>query len=143
MIKDYLDEKLHEECGVFGAVSYTHLDVYKRQVLDNQIHRLARMAGKLVQMRLCNGHDIHIVDDAAGQLDVYKRQEQHGLRAASGLQAAVLQRLSGLVVAKGKLLQPLLHLSLIHISSGASASQRSAILPCRTSPSAAQAPTTV
>ena len=51
------------------------IDVYDvHAVLDNQMHRLARMAGKLVQMRLCNGHDIHIVDDAAGQLEHLHRQ---------------------------------------------------------------------
>ena len=67
--------------------------------------RLGRVSGAHILQKLLFGLQRIIIV----RMGNVQSREQHGLRAASGLQAAVLQRLSGLVVAKGKLLQPLLH----------------------------------
>ena len=65
--------------GALGSVSYTHLDVYKRQYLDWAVRAFRLSASPVVDSTQIHTHmcysDFNLIIEAVAALeDVYKRQ---------------------------------------------------------------------
>ena len=75
VMKDYLPKDIWKRlAATLEAVSYTHLDVYKRQALTGaQVKQLRSMAHHLNPAIIIGKSDVNAVSYT--HLDVYKRQE--------------------------------------------------------------------
>ena len=60
----------HPHGTVFGLIDIDNI----LPVPDDQMHRLAGSLGQPLQMGFGHPHDVHTVDDAAGQLEHFQRQ---------------------------------------------------------------------
>ena len=71
-----------EHCGAEVPVSYTHLDVYKRQALGLPLTDVERKMYHIApDMELSPLANAYARARGADRIDVYKRQEEQGLMA--------------------------------------------------------------